>query len=203
MTWLYCGMNVHGDDAPQREDYEDVREFIRDHDAYWNAATPTKLAVLQRAARLANDAAMAIKMQFDRIDGGPMAGDPDGFWKALIDVDFLIAALWRLHLAGRLAQSALGGRWVPLEEFNAALPDLKLMRDVTQHIHEYGTDFDRRHNPNVGRRALEVKSLGKEAFNWLGGTLDFNKAAEASSALLSAIRAARDDEYEQSRRDMT
>ncbi|OHT67530.1 hypothetical protein BKG67_21500 [Mycobacteroides chelonae] len=141
-------MNVHGDDAPQREDYEDVREFIRDHDAYWNAATPTKLAVLQRAARLANDAAMAIKMQFDRIDGGPMAGDPDGFWKALIDVDFLIAALWRLHLAGRLAQSALGGRWVPLEEFNAALPDLKLMRDVTQHIHEYGTDFDRR--PTLG-----------------------------------------------------
>lgn len=186
------------EDAPQRADYEDIREFIRDHEAYWDAATPTKLAVLQRAARLANDAAMAIKMQFDRIDGGPPTGDPNGFWKVLIDVDFLITALWRMQLAGRLTQSALGQRWAPLDAFSAALPDLKLMRDVTQHIHEYGTDSDTRHNRAVGRRALEVKSLGKDVFNWLGGTLDFNKAAQASSDLLSAIRRERDDEFSQS-----
>lgn len=151
------------------------------------------------AARMANVAAMAIRMQLDRVEKSPLADDLDGFWKVLIDVDFLIAALWRMQLAGRLAQSAVGGRWTPLDRFSMALPDLKLMRDATQHIHEYGADSDRRHDKNVGRRALEVKSLGKDAFNWLGGTLDFNKAADASSELLLAIRTLRDNEYTQSR----
>ena len=53
---------------PEREDYTDIREFIRDHEAYWDSAVPANAAVLQRAARLGNDAMMAVRLQLDRIE---------------------------------------------------------------------------------------------------------------------------------------
>ena len=51
----------------------------------------------------------------------------------------------------------------------------------------------------VGRRSLHVMSLGDWSFNRLGGTIDFDRAREASYALLSAIRrTARDDTPDES-----
>jgi len=46
----------------------------------------------------------------------------------------------------------MGPSWTALQEFDQVLPDLKLMRDVAQHIDEYGRDGDnRRHfNPASG-----------------------------------------------------
>jgi hypothetical protein len=182
---------------PKREDYTDTREFIRDHEAYWDSAVPTNAAVLQRAARLGNDAMMAIRLQLDRIEAGPSQPSDDGYWAVFIDVDFLIAALWRMRQAGVLAKSRIGRWWAPLNAFDQALPHLKLMRDVSQHIAEYGIDGDGRKaiNPRtgkpVGRRALEVKSLG-DTFGWLGGQLDLTAADTASMTLLNAIRTERD-----------
>lgn len=65
-----------------------------------------------------------------------------------------------------------------------ALLDLKLMRDVAQHIDEYGRDGGdhRCFNP----------------ISWLGGTIAFDRAREASYALLSTIRAARDNAPDES-----
>ncbi|QQG97139.1 hypothetical protein HBE99_10095 [Mycobacteroides chelonae] len=195
---------TEGDDQvpmlpPKPEDYADIREFIRDHEAYWDSAVPTKAAVLQRAARLGNDAMMAIRIQLDRIAAGPSQHGEDGYWGVFIDVDFLITALWRMRQAGVLAKSRIGRWWAPLDAFDRALPDLKLMRDVSQHISEYGIDGDGRKaiNPRtgkpVGRRALEVKSLG-DTFGWLGGELDLTATDTASITLLNAIRAERDAE---------
>lgn len=184
---------------PQRESYTDIREFIRAHEAYWDSAVPTDAAVLQRAARLGNDAMMAIRMQLDRIAAGPSQHGEDGYWAVFIDVDFLIAALWRMRQAGVLAKSRIGRWWAPLDTFDRALPDLKMMRDVSQHIAEYSIDGDGRKaiNPRtgkpLGRRALEVKSIG-DTFRWLGGELDLTTADAASMMLLKAIRAARDAE---------
>ena len=64
---------------PKREDYTDIREFIRDHEASWDSADPTSAAVLQRAARLGNDAMMAIRMQLDRIAAGPSQHGERGY----------------------------------------------------------------------------------------------------------------------------
>lgn len=185
------------DTPPKREDYTDIREFIRDHEAYWDSAAPTNAAVLQQAARLGNDAMMAIRMQLDRIEAGPSQLGEDGYWAVFIDVDFLIAALWRMRQAGMLAKSRIGRWWTPLDAFDRALPDLRLMRDVSQHIAEYGIDGDGRKaiNPRtrkpLGRRALEVKSLG-DTFGWLGGELDLTASETASMTLLNAIRTERD-----------
>jgi hypothetical protein len=104
--------------------------------------------------------------------------------------DFFVARPFtHFHFATLAARLC---RW-----FDQALPHLKLMRDVSQHIAEYGIDGDGRKaiNPRtgkpVGRRALEVKSLG-DTFGWLGGELDLTAADTASMTLLNAIRAERD-----------
>jgi hypothetical protein len=44
-------------------------------------------------------------------------------------------------------------------------------------------------------------SLGDWSFNWLGGTIDFDRARKASYALLSAIHTARDDTPDESVKD--
>ena len=98
----------------------------------------------------------------------------------------------------------MGPSWTALQEFDQVLPDLNLMRDVAQHIDEYGRDGDNRRHSNpttgqrVGRRSLHVMSLGDLSFNWLGGTIDFDRARKASYALLSAIHTARDDTPDES-----
>ncbi|QZA17148.1 hypothetical protein K3U93_21530 [Mycobacterium malmoense] len=190
--------------APDRADYLDIRDFIRDWENYWNHVKPSASALLARSARLANDAAVAIDIQIERIHDEFHSRDPDVISlisTALIDIEFLISSLWKMRLAGKLAQSAMGRSWTALGEFDAAIPHLKLMRDVMQHIDEYGQDGDgRRHlsprtGRRIGRRLLHSQmGFGDNSFNWLGGTLDFDQARNASLLLLSAIRAARDNQ---------
>ncbi len=77
------------------------------------------------------------------------------------------------------------------------------MRDVAQHIDEYGRDGDNRRHCNpitgqrVGRRSLHVMSLRDLPFNWLGAPL-ISTAGKASDALLSAIHTTRDDTPDES-----
>jgi len=104
-----------------------------------------------------------------------------------------------MRLAGKLAQTVQGQEWTALREFDSAIPDLKLMRDVAQHVDEYGRDADgRRHTHprtgrRVGRRSLRSQmGVSRDSFHWLGGTIDFAQARDAAVTLLSAIRAARD-----------
>ena len=63
-------MNAPMESTPKREDYADVRAFIAAHEAYWDGVRPSRSAILSRAARLANDAAVAIDMQLGRIHDG-------------------------------------------------------------------------------------------------------------------------------------
>lgn len=188
--------------VPDRADYDDVREFLHAWETHWDQTPPSGPAILRRAARLANDAAAAVDLQLGRIRAEVDSADPDAFWTALIDAEFLVASLWKTRLAGRLAQWVQGEDWAGLREFDQALPDLKRMRDVTQHVDEYGRDAEsRRHDhprtgQRVGRRSLHSQmSIGRESFCWLGGTIDFAQARDAAFALLAAIRAVRADTH--------
>jgi hypothetical protein len=185
---------------PRREDYSDIRAFIRDWERYWDQVKPTPSAILRRADMVANDAALAIDMQLARIRDGFRSKDPDTVWNVFIDIEFLISSLWKMRLAGKLALSVTGRSWTALRDFDVAVPNLKLMRDVMQHLDEYGRDGGtRRHfNPRtgqlIGRRYLHSQiSFSDKSFNWLGGALDFDQAHNASLQLLSAIRKARAD----------
>jgi len=93
----------------------------------------------------------------------------------------------------------MGPSWTALQEFDQVLPDLKLMRDVAQHIDEYGRDGDNRRHSNpttgqrVGRRSLHVMSLGDLSFNWLGGTIDFRPRPQSHGARRHTRRVRKDD----------
>jgi hypothetical protein len=189
------------DSPPNREYYDDIREFIRDWEAYWDKQKPSPSAILRRAARVANDAAVAIDMQLGRIRDGFHSKDPDTQWNVFIEIEFLISSFWKMRLAGKLARSVMGQSWPALREFDSALPHLKPMRDVMEHIDEYGRDADgraRRHyHPRtgqlIGRRYLHSQmSYSYKSFSWLGGTVEFGPARITSLQLLSAVRTARD-----------
>ena len=51
-------MNAAMESAPKREDNADVGAFIAAHEAYWDGVSAGGCAILSRAARLANDAAV-------------------------------------------------------------------------------------------------------------------------------------------------
>jgi hypothetical protein len=85
-----------------------------------------------------------------------------------------------------------------MRDFDRAVPDLKLMRDVTRHVDEYGRDGDRRRQSSpttrqrIGRRSLHTMKVGEQSFHWLAARLISTRARTASFELLSAVRAARD-----------
>jgi hypothetical protein len=185
--------------APQVVNYTDTRKFIRDWEDYWERTKPSTSAALDRAARIATDASAAIDMQIGRIQTGLRSNNADTVWNVFIDIEFLIAALWKMRLAGKLARSALEESWTAVGEFETAVPHLKLMRDVLQHIDDYGQDAESRkhHHPRTGRRIgrrLLHSQLGfnDKSFDWLGGTLNFEDARTAALQLESAIRQAQE-----------
>jgi len=107
------------------------------------------------------------------------------------DFDFLIVCLTRLRRAARLAAALPELRSllaVAVAAFDAAVPDLKRMRDVAEHIDDYAAD--RGKNSAVLRQALEVSSLSDDGptLRWLGVRLNATEALMASQALFEVIK---------------
>jgi hypothetical protein len=103
------------------------------------------------------------------------------------DFDFLIVALIRLRRAARLAAripqlQALGAA---LAQFDRALPDLKKMRAVAEHIDDYALDQGRQRA--VARQSLEVSTMEAEGptLHWLQARLNAREASCASPKRLS------------------
>lgn len=109
------------------------------------------------------------------------------------DFDFLIVALTRLRRAARLAattpqlHASLGAA---LAQFDSALPDLKKMRDVAEHIDDYALDQGRQRA--VARQSLEVSTMEDEGLtlHWLQARLNAREASQASRTLFAAVKEA-------------
>jgi hypothetical protein len=150
--------------------------------------SPTPAATYERACRLANVAMWTIALQERRLRTKEPE-DGEFIFRKWADFQFLIVALWRLRRAAELASKvpkiAVQIRHA-IEAFDEAIPDLKLMRDVAEHIDEYALDSGR--NKSVGRPSLEVASIGPAKLEWLGFKLDAASAVKASSELFAAIK---------------
>jgi hypothetical protein len=95
----------------------------------------------------------------------PRVEDETFIFRRWVDFQFLVVSLRRLRLAALLAErSETNGAAIEsaINEFDEALPDLRKMRNVREHI----------------------------ALDWLGGRLDANEALAAAEALHRAIKAA-------------
>jgi hypothetical protein len=162
-----------------------VRRFI-------SAMKPTSAATYERAKRLANLSLCAIDLQCRRLSSSEPE-DSVFIFRKWADFDFLTVALTRLRRAAKLAagipelQVSLGAA---LAEFDAALPHLKRMRDVAEHIDDYAVDRGRERS--IARQSLEVSFMSNDdsTIEWLGARLNSQEALKASQRLFEAIKEA-------------
>jgi hypothetical protein len=117
--------------------------------------------------------------------------DGEFIFRRWADFQFLIVALTRLRRATTLAAKVpalTGAMQNALTNFDAALPTLKNMRDVTEHFDDYAVDRGR--DSAVSRKSLEVGVIGDSVFQWLGHNLNADEAVCAAQRLFSDIQQA-------------
>lgn len=149
---------------------------------------PTDAATYERARRLANLAVWTVDLQCRRLNSTEPEDEkfPLRQWS---DLHFLIVALTRVRRAAVLASKvpAIRQKMVEgLKGFDTALPHLKTMRDVAEHVDEYATDDGRK--KAISRKDLEVSLCDGETWTWLGFELNPTGALEASAGLFEVIR---------------
>jgi len=155
-------------------------------------STPSATATYERARRLANIAVWSIELQCRRLESAEPE-DTRFVLRRWADFDYLIVALTRLRRAAQLAaripqlQASLAAA---LAQFDSALPDLKQMRDVAEHIDDYALDQGRQ--KAVARQSLEVSTIEAEGptLRWLQARLNAWETSQASQALFAAVKEA-------------
>lgn len=96
----------------------------------------------ERARRLGNLALWTVDLQRRRINSD-VPEDNKFILRRWSDFDFLVVALIRLRRAAQLAAKVPQIRAkmdAALKKFDVALPHLKKMRDVAEHIDDYALD---------------------------------------------------------------
>ncbi|MGH8612143.1 MAG: hypothetical protein ACREYF_08905 [Gammaproteobacteria bacterium] len=151
---------------------------------------PTPAATYERARRLANVALWTVDLQCRRLRNADEI-DETFLFRLWADFDFLVIALTRLRRAVSLAGKApilAPPVAQALAAFDAALPQLKKLRDTAEHIDDYAVDRGR--VKSVKRQDLEVSSLTMEGptLEWLGFRLNTEEALNASQALFESLK---------------
>jgi hypothetical protein len=153
--------------------------------------TAVSSATYERARRLANLALWSIDLQCRRL----RTSEPEDeafIFRKWADFGFLIVALVRLRRAASLAARISEIRSImllALAQFDAALPDLKTMRDVAEHIDDYA--LERGKNKTVVRQSLEVSAMEVgPTLEWLNGRLNAEEALQAAGKLFRSIQEA-------------
>jgi len=150
----------------------------------------TNAGTYKRFRRLANLAVFAIDLQCRRLNSVELEDEKFVFRK-WYDFEFLLLALIRLR---RIAQQVADLPEVTvsltpaLTTFDASLPGLKLMRNVSEHIDDYASGKGR--NRGVSKEMLEVSTLGPNGptLTWLGSELNAQYALEAAERLFREIQ---------------
>jgi hypothetical protein len=149
---------------------------------------PSSAATYERARRLANQALWTIDLQHRRLNSDEPE-DAKFILRKWSDFHFLIVALTKLRRAAELAAKVpeISQRMrAALQKFDAALPRLKKMRDVAEHIDDYAVDSGR--DRSINRKSLEVAGFDGEIWQWLDFEMDVGMALSASATLFGALK---------------
>jgi hypothetical protein len=153
-----------------------------------NSMKPSDAAIYERARRLANQALWTVDLQCRRLKS--VEPEDDEFvLRKWGDFHFLIVSLTRLRRAAELALKVptINERIrAALEPFDIALPNLKKMRDVAEHIDEYAVDSGK--DRSISRKSLEVSVVDGDEWEWLRYGINAGEALSASVALFDALR---------------
>ena len=154
----------------------------------WSRMKPVDAATYERARRLANQALWTIDIQRRRLNSVEPE-DEKFVLRKWSDFHFLIVALTRLRRAAELAAkvpSIRANMRNALKTFDTALPHLKKMRDVAEHIDDYAVDSGK--DKDINRKSLEIGSCDGETWSWLGFGLNVDETLSASVTLFEALK---------------
>jgi hypothetical protein len=152
---------------------------------------PSHFATYERARRLANIELYTVALQRRRLRTKEPE-DGEFLFRRWADFHFLVVALVRLRRAAELAAEIPKIKneiRLALHKFDAAVPDLKKLRDVAEHFDDYA--LDRGRLTNINRRQLEVAVIGSTKLSWLDGEFDADEAFNAGQHLFDAIKQAK------------
>ena len=154
--------------------------------------TPSETANIDRAHSLANEAVHMVALQRRRLQSEEPE-DEAFVMRRWADFQFFIVSLRRLRQAALLAARPKASRArikSAISEFDEALPGLRKMRNVGEHVDEYAVERGR--DRSVGRQALQVGTFDATTLEWLGERLDADDALAAAERLYDAIKDAAD-----------
>ena len=152
--------------------------------------------VLERAWSLVNEAMFTIALQHRRLHS--IEPEDDIFilrWWA--DLQLLIVALTRVRRAAGVAArvpKVAAPITAAIQVFDQAIPNLRVMRNVGEHIDDYAVDGPRRRHKEVTHQQLQVGTWDGTVFKWLGKQqlreLNVDHVLTAAENLHSAVRGA-------------
>lgn len=147
--------------------------------------------ILERSKRLANHAMWTVALQYRRIRNNEPE-DSKFMLRWWADLQFFILSLYRLRTAVKIALNVSDTKIsttiaAAIEQFDKAIPDLKKLRDIGEHIDAYAVDNPKRHRPEVDRRQLEVGSWNGTVYEWLGVKLNVDEANTAAQKLFKTL----------------
>ena len=141
------------------------------------------VALYEDGRSLANIAVWSVILQVKRLETSDTENS-DFVQQPLADFHFLISALTRLRNAAELI-SKVAPLSSAIEKFDTALPDLKNIRNILEHIDDYRLGDG--HNKNVKITDLQTYCFG-ETIEWLGYKLNLNDAKKSSEVLFESIK---------------
>jgi hypothetical protein len=152
-------------------------------------AAPSEAVLLERARSFANEALWTVKLQRRRLQRAEPEDDKF-VMRRWADWQFFILALSRLQYAAQLAgkvQPVSADMRAAIKSFTEALPGLRTMRNVGEHVDDYAVDRGR---ADVGRGELQLGAFSEDDFEWLGYKVNADFALEAAERLFVAVREA-------------
>jgi hypothetical protein len=145
------------------------------------------MAILERASSMANQALWTARLQRRRLSSTEPEDD-EFIFRFWADLEFLILALWHIRVAALLARRVVAVRssiQAAIDQFDGALPGLRTMRNVIEHLDEYGVDVGRQQE--ISRKQLQVGAWDGVTFRWLDMELNVDDAVSAGKALYLAV----------------
>jgi hypothetical protein len=149
---------------------------------------PSQGAILERALSLSREACYAVKLQCRRLRTEAPEDEVclSRWW---VDLHFLILVLYRLKRSASIAAKVYKIKKQvnqSIRDFDAALPNLKQMRDVIEHCEQYA--FDKGGHKNISRGQLQKGSWDGTTYQWLDYTLNIDDALAAANQLFMALK---------------
>lgn len=155
--------------------------------------TEDEIALYERARSFANFYVHSVELQIKRIRE-PVGHDDKFILRPIADFHYLASSITRLERAAYLIQK-IPSLWKSLEpeldNFKAAIPDIKKLRDIGEHFDDYVLEKGRNKSISAAdvKAGLQVFSGSNAEFEWLDAKIVFDDCLLACGQLFSAIRA--------------